>query len=96
VRRISGPKRNEVTWEWRKLHNEKLNDLHSSPNTIRVIKLRRIRWAEHVALMGERRCVTNILEGKPEGKKPLGRLRHRWDDIIKIDLQELGWGDGLD
>jgi hypothetical protein len=91
LRRIFWPKRDEIIGEWRKLHNEELTDLHSSPNTIRVIKLRRIRWAEHVALMGERRSVTKVLKGKSEGMKPLGRLRHRWD-IIKIDLQELGWG----
>ena len=71
--RIFGPKRDEVTREWRKLHNEELNDLYSSPNTFRVIKLRRMRFAGHVARMGERRGVYRILVGKPDGKRPLGR-----------------------
>ena len=81
------PKRDEVTGEWRKLHNEELNDLYSSPNVIGVIKSRRMRWAGHVAHMGERRGACRVLVGKPEGKKPLGRPRHRWEDNIKMDLE---------
>ena len=92
LRRIFGPKRDEVTREWRKLHNEELNDLYSSPNIVRVIKLRRMRWAGHVAHMGERRRVYRILVGKREGKRPLGRPRCRWEDNIKMDLQEVGCG----
>jgi len=75
LRRIFGPKRNEVTGEWRKLHNEELNDLYCSPNIIRVIKLRRMRWTGHVARMVNRRSVYRVLVGKPEGKRPLGRPR---------------------
>ena len=79
LRRIFGPKRDEVTGEWRKLHSEELNDLYSSPNIVRVIKSRRMRWAGHVALMGERRGVFRALVGKSEGKRPLGRPRRRWE-----------------
>ena len=86
------PKRDEVTGEWRKLHNEELNDLFCSPGIIRVIKLRRIRWAGHVACIGERRGVYKVLVGKPEGKRPLGRPRRRWEDNIKMNLQEVGCG----
>jgi len=71
--RIFGPKRDEVTGEWRKLHNEELNDLYCSPNFVRVIKSIRMKWAGHVARMGERRVVYSVLEGKPEVKRPLGR-----------------------
>jgi len=78
LRRIFGPKKDEVTREWRKLHNEELNDLYCSPNIIRVIKLRRMRWAGHVARLGERRGVYRVLVGKPEGNRSLGRHRHRW------------------
>jgi hypothetical protein len=85
-------KRDEVTGKWRKLHNEKLNDTYSSPNIIRVIKARRKRGAGHVARMGERRSVQRILVGKPEIKRPLGRPRRRWNDNIKVDLQEVGRG----
>jgi hypothetical protein len=85
-----GPKRDEVTREWRKLHNEELNGLYSSPNNVRVIKFRRMRWARHVARMEEKRCVYGVLVGKPEGKRPLGRTRRRWEDNIKMDLQEVG------
>ena len=95
LRRIFGPKRDEVTGEWRKLHNEELNDLYSSPNIVWVIKSRRIRWAGHIARMGEKRGVYTVLVGKREGKKPLGRARHRWEDNIKMDLQEVGCG-GMD
>jgi len=93
--RIFGPKRDEVTGEWRKLHNEELNDLYCSPNIIQVIKTRRMSWAGHVARMGERRDVYRVLVGKPEGKRPLGRPRGRWEDNIKMDLQEVGCG-GMD
>jgi len=86
----SGSKKDEVTGEWRKLHNEELNDLYCSSNIVRVIKSRRIRWAGHVARMGERNGVYKVLVGKPEGKRPLGRPRRRWEDNIKMDLQEVG------
>ena len=92
LRRIFGPKRDEVTREWRKLHNEELNDLNSSPNIGRVIKSRRMRWAGHVARMGQGRGVYRVLVGKPEGKRPLGRPRRRWEDDIKMYLQEVGCG----
>jgi hypothetical protein len=92
LRRIFGPKRDEVTGEWRRLHNEELNDLYSSPNIIRVIKSRKIRWAGNVARMGEKRDAYRILVGRPEGRRPLGRSRLRWEDNIKMDLQEVGWG----
>jgi len=84
-----------VTGEWRKLHNEELNDLYCSPNFVRVIKSRRMRWAGHVARMGERRGVYRVLVGIPEGKRPLGRPRRRWEDNIKMDLQEVGC-EGID
>ena len=89
LRRIFGPKRDEETGEWRKLHNEELSDLYSSTNIVRVIKSRRMRWAGHVARMGERRAAYRVLVGKPEGKRPLGRPRHRWEENIKMDLQEV-------
>ena len=90
LRKVFGPKRNEVTGEWRKLHNEELNDLYSLPNIVRVVKSRRMRWAGHVARMGEDRVVHRVLAGKPEGKRPLGRPRRRWEDNIKMDFQEVG------
>jgi hypothetical protein len=92
LRRIFGPKRDEVTGEWRKLHNEELHNLYSSPNIIRQIKSRRMRWVGHVACMGEERNVYRVLMEKPEGKRPLGRQRHRWEDGIRMDLREIGWG----
>jgi len=92
LRKIFVPKRDKVTREWRKLHNEELNDLCSSPNIVRVIKLRRMRWVGHVARMGERRSLYRVLVGKPEGKRPIGRSKHRWEDNIKMDLQEVGCG----
>ena len=92
LRRIFGPKRDDVTGEWRKLHNEELKGLYSSPNIVRVIKSRRMRWAGHVARMGEGRGVYRVLAGKPEGKRPLGRPRRRWEDNIRMDLQEVGLG----
>jgi len=92
LRRIFGPRRDEVTGELRRLHNEKLNDLYSSPNIVRVIKSRRMKWAEHVARMGEERGVYRVVVGKPEGKRPLGRPRCRWVDNIRTGLQEVGCG----
>ena len=89
LRRVFGPKRDEVTGEWRKLHNEELSDL-PLPNIVRVVKSRRMRWAGHVARMGEGRGVRRVLVGKPEGKRPLRRPRHRWENNIKMDLQEVG------
>jgi hypothetical protein len=97
LRRTFEPKRDGVTGEWRRLHNEELNDLLSSPNIIRVIKSRRMRWAVHVERMGEGRGAYRVLVGRPEGRRPLGRPRHRWEDNIKMDLQEVEWGGhGLD
>jgi len=92
LRRIFGPKRDEVTGEWRRLHNEELNDLYSSPNNVRVIKSRRMRWAGHVARTGEERGVYRVLVEKLEGKRPLGRPRRRWVDNIRTDLQDVGCG----
>jgi hypothetical protein len=88
LRRIFGPKREE-DGSWRKLHNDELHSLYSSPNIIRVIKSRRMRWAGHVARMGEGRCVYRILVGRPEGKRPLGRPTRRWEDNIKPDCREM-------
>ena len=82
--------------ECRKLHNEEINDLYCSPNIVRVIKSRRIVWAGHVARVGERGGVYRVLVGKSEGKTSLGRPRRRWENRIKMDLQEVGWGHGLD
>jgi hypothetical protein len=84
--------RDEATGEWRRLHNEKLNDLYSSPNIIWVIKSRRMRWAGYVARIGEKRGAYRVLVERPEGRRPLGRPRLRWEDNIKMDLQEVGWG----
>ena len=92
LRRIFGPRRDDVTEEWRRLHNEELNDLYSSPNIVRVIKSRRMRWAGHVARMDEERGVYRVLVEKPEGKRPLGRPRRRWVDNIRMNLQEVGCG----
>ena len=78
--------------EWRRLHKEELNDLYSSPNILRVIKSRKMRWAGHVARMGEERGAYRVLVGKSEGKRPLGRPRRRWVDNIRMDLQEVGRG----
>jgi hypothetical protein len=90
LRRIFGPKRDGVTGEWRKLHNEELHNLYSLPSIIRIIKSRRMRWAGHVARMGEKRNVYMLLVGKPEGKRPLGRPRRRWINNSKMDLLETG------
>jgi hypothetical protein len=95
LRRIFGPEREEVTGGWRKLHNQKLHNLYSSPSIIRMIKPRRMRWAGYVARMGTDRNAYRILVGNPEGIRPLGRPRRRWVDNIKMDLTEIGW-DGMD
>ena len=92
LRRIFGPRRDEVTGDWRRLNNVELNDLYSSPNIVRVIKSRRMRWVGHVARMGEERGVYRVLVRKPEGRIPLGRPRRRWVDNIRMDLQEVGCG----
>ena len=89
LRRIFGPRRDEVMGEWRRLHKEELNDLYSSPNIVRVIKSRRMRWDGHVACMGEERGVYRVLVGKSEGKRSLGRPRRRWVDNSRTDLQEV-------
>jgi len=91
-RRIFGPKRDEEPGEWRQLHNEELNDLYFSPNIARVIKSQRMRWIEHVTRMGESRGIYRFLVRKPEGRRPLGRRRRRWEGNIKMDFQEVGWG----
>jgi hypothetical protein len=91
LRRIFGPKRDEVTGEWRRLHNKELYAVYSSPNIIRVIKSRRLRWAGHVERMGERRGAYRALVGKPEGRRPRGRPGRRWEDNIKMDLREVEW-----
>ena len=92
LRRIFGPRRDEVTGEWRKLRNENLNDFYFSPNIVRVIKSRRMKWAGHVARMGEERGVYRVLVGKPGGKRPLGRPRSRWVGNIMMVLQEVKCG----
>jgi hypothetical protein len=92
LRRIFGPKRDEVTEEWRKLHNGEFHNLYSSPNIIKQIKSRRRKWAGHVARMGEERKVYRVLVGKPERKSPLRRPRRRWEDGVRMDLREIGWG----
>ena len=88
-----GPKRDEVTGEWRKLHNEELSDLYSVPNIVRVVKSRRMRWAGHVARMGQGRRVYRVLVGRPEGKRPLGRPRRRWGIILRWIFRK--WERGL-
>jgi hypothetical protein len=92
LRRIFGLKRDGVTGEWRRLHNEELNDIYSLPNIIRVIKSRIMRWAGHVARMDEGRGEYRVLVGRPEGRRLLERPRRRWENNIKMDLQEVGWG----
>jgi hypothetical protein len=92
LRRLFGTLVDEVTGEWRKLHNGELHNLYSSPDIVRQIKSRRMRWAGHVARTGEGRNVYRALVGKPEGKRPLERPRRRWEDRIKMDLREIGWG----
>jgi hypothetical protein len=93
LRRIFGPKRDEVTGGWRKLHNEELHGFYSSHSIIRVIKARRMRWVGHVARMAEVRGAYIILVGRPEGGRPLGRPRHRWEDNTELVLREIGFGD---
>jgi hypothetical protein len=93
LRKIFGPKRDEMTGEWSKLHNKEFRVLYPSPSIIRIIKSRRMRWAGQVACMGEKRNAYRLLVGKPEGKRPLGRPRCRWVDNIRMDLGEVGWGD---
>jgi len=92
LRRIFGLRRNEEMGECRRLHNEELNDLYTTPNIVRVIKSRRMKWAGHVSRMGEERMVYRVLVGKPEGKRPLGILRRRWVNNIRMDFQEVGSG----
>jgi hypothetical protein len=89
------PKRDEVKRAWRKLHNQELNDMYSSPNIVRAIKSRRIRWAGRGGSMREKRDVCKVLVGKSEGKRPLGRPRHRWEANFKMELEEVGCG-GVD
>jgi hypothetical protein len=89
LRKIFGPK-TEEDGLWRKLHNDELYSLYSSPNIVRVIKSRRMRWVAHVACMGEGRGVYRVLVRRPEGKRSLGRPRHRWEDNIKMDLRKIG------
>jgi hypothetical protein len=95
LRRIFGPKRDEVMAELRKFHNEELHNLYSSPDIIRQVKSRRMRWAGNVARMGEERKVYKVLVGNPEGKRPLGSPMRRWEDGIRMDLREIGLG-GMD
>jgi hypothetical protein len=95
LRRIFGPKRDEVTGGWRKLYNESLHYLYASPSVIRMIKSKTMIWAVHVARRGEKRNAYRLLVEDPEGKKPLGRSRRRWVDNIKMNLREIGWG-GMD
>ena len=92
LRRIFGPRRDKVTGEWRRLHNEELNDLYSSPNIVRVTKSRRMRWTGYVARMGEERGAYRVLVRKPEGKRPLEIPRRRWVNNIRMDLKEVGCG----
>jgi len=92
LRRIFGPRMDELTGEWRRLHNKELNDLYSSPNIVQVIKSKRMRWAGHVVHMSEESGVYRVLVGKPEEKRPMGRSRRRWVNNIRMNLQEVGCG----
>jgi hypothetical protein len=96
LRWIFGAEKDEITWEWRRLHKEELNDLYCLPNIIWVIRSRRMEWTGHMARMGDRRDVYGVLVGKPEGKRPVAIARRRWDDNIKSDIQNVRWGHGLD
>ena len=91
LRRVFGPKRDEVTGEWRRLHKKELYALYSSSNIIRVIKSRRLRWAGHIARIGDRRGAYRVFMGKPEIRRPLGKPRRRCEDNIKTNLREMGW-----
>jgi hypothetical protein len=91
LRKIFGRKRDEVISSWRKLHNDELHNLHSLPSIIRTNMSRKVRWAGHVACVGEKRNAFWILVGKPEGNRPLGKPKQRWEDNIKMDLREMGW-----
>jgi hypothetical protein len=93
LKRIFGPRKNEVTGEWRKFHNYELCDLYSSPGIIRIIKSRRMRWAGQAARTGVKRNAYKLLVRKPEGRRPLRRPRRRWVDNIRMDLGEVEWGD---
>jgi hypothetical protein len=93
LRRMFGPKRDQVTGEWRKLHNEELHDLCSFPSIIKVVKSRKMRWTGYVARTGEKRNAYGLLMGKPEGKRPLGGPKLRWVDNIRMNLVEVEWGD---
>jgi hypothetical protein len=93
LRRIFGQKRDEVTGEWRKPNNEELHNLYSSPSIVRIMKSRRMRWAEHEARLGEKRNTYRLLVGKPEGRRRLERPRRRWVDNIRLNLVEVEWGD---
>jgi hypothetical protein len=96
LRRIFGPERDEITGEWRRLHNKELYALYFSKNIIREIKSRKLRWAGHVARMGARRGACRVLDGRPDGKRRLERPRHRWKGNSKMDIREVGWDHGLD
>jgi hypothetical protein len=93
LRRIFGPKRDEMTGEWRKLHNEELIDLNSLPSIFRIIKARKMSWVGHVARMGEKRNAYRLLVGKPEGRTPLRKPRCKWLDNIRMHLVQVGWDD---
>jgi hypothetical protein len=91
-----GSKRDKITGAWGRLHNKELYALYSSPNIIQVIKSRRLRWTRHITRMGEKRGAYRLLVGQSEGKRLLGRPRHRWEDNIKMDIREVGWGEDMD
>ena len=95
LRRIFRSKRDDLTGEWRKLHKDELNYLYRSPSIVRMINSGRMGWVGHVALMGAKRGLYRVLVGKPEGKRPLGRPRHRWEDNTTMNFQEVGYG-GMD
>jgi hypothetical protein len=95
LRKIFGPKRDEVIGGWRKMHNEELHNLYCLPSIIRIIMSRRVKWEGYVVCMGEKKHQCRILMGKPEGKRPLGGPRRRWEDNIRMDLREIEWG-GMD
>jgi len=92
LRKIFGPKRDNVTWKWRRPNNEKMFDLYSLLNVIRVVESKRFMWAVHVTVIGDRKDTHMVLVGKPEGKGPLGRPRHRQEYSMKMYVQEVGWG----